>query len=322
VPTFPAPFVRHAFDRLRRRSPQFDHMVRAYQRYTRDDGGQLAAAVTYFGFLSFFPLLALAFSVLGFVVTNDPSIRTSVEHSLQEALPGIIGNRSGQIDVDKIAAAKAGAGVLGLVGLLYAGLGWVDALRQALRRLWRQDDNGANVVVKKLWDIVILVVLGMALLASVLLSSGATTATNDVIGWVGLSGSLTAKIVVKVVVPLLAIAADVAVFGWLYTRLAKSGEPTGRVLRGALLMAVLFEVLKQVGAFYLHGTTSNTLYGTFAAVVGLLIWINVVSRLLLLCAAWIVTEPYSDDREPSGTAGRSRRHAPAGSDRAMASAGP
>jgi membrane protein len=311
---FPPEFVTRSWGRLRRRSPQLDHVVQAWQRYSEDNGGQLAAAVTYFGFLSFFPLMALGFSILGFVVAHDPSIRDSVETSLQQALPGIVGHGSGQIDVDKIAAAKAGAGVLGLLGLMYAGLGWVDSMRQALRQMWHQDPSAGNVVVRKLWDVGILAGLGIALLASVVLSSAATTATNHVLDWVGLGGSLSAKVLLKVLVPILAIGADVAVFGWLYTRLAKSSEPTGRVLRGALLMAVLFEVLKQVGAFYLHGTTSNALYGTFAAVVGLLIWINLVSRLLLLVAAWIVTAPYNKDRKPSGTAGYASRRAASSKD--------
>ena len=308
----PPEFVKRWFGRLRRRSPQFDHAVQAWQRYSEDNGGQLAAAVTYFGFLSFFPLMALAFSVLGFVVAHDPSIRDSVESSLQQALPGIVGHGSGQIDVNKIAAAKAGAGLLGLLGLMYAGLGWVDSMRQALRQMWHQDLSAGNIVVRKLWDVGILVGLGVALLASVVLSSGATMATNRVLDWVGVGGSLSAKVLLKVLIPILAIGADVAVFGWLYTRLAKSSEPTARVMRGALLMSVLFEALKQVGAFYLHGTTTNALYGTFAAVVGLLIWINLVSRVLLLVAAWIVTAPYNKDRKPSGTAGYAHRRAASG----------
>ena len=309
VPKIPPEFVRRGFRTLRRKSPQLDHVVQAHERYNKDNGGQLAAAVTYFGFLSFFPLLALGFSILGYVVAADPSIRTSVEHSLEQALPGIIGHGSGQIDVDTIAGAKAGAGVLGLLGLLYAGLGWVDAMRQALRRMWHQDPNSGNVVVRKLWDVAILVVLGVALLVSVMLSSGATTATNQVLDWVGLSGSLTAKILVKVLIPIVAVGADVAIFAWLYTRLAESSSPVRRVLRGAVLMAVLFEIVKQIGAFYLHGTTTNAVYGTFAAVVGLLVWINLVSRRFLFVAAWIVTAPYNDDRQPSGTAGYSRGRA-------------
>ncbi|MFL6239976.1 MAG: YihY/virulence factor BrkB family protein [Actinomycetes bacterium] len=302
MPQFPPEFLKRAFTAVRNMSPAFDHLVRAWQRYSKDNGGQLAASVTYYGFLSFFPLIALAFSVLGYVVAHDPSISKSVEDALEQALPGIVGHGSNQIDVGTIAAAKAGAGIIGLLGLLYAGLGWVDAMRQALRQMWHQEVNAGNVVVRKFWDVVVLVGLGVALLASVLLSSGATTATNHVLDWLGLSGSTGAKILIKVLVPILAVGANVAIFGWLFTRLARSSEPRGRVLRGALLMAVLFEALKQVGAFYLHGTTSNAMYGTFAAVVGLLVWINIVSRLMLLCAAWIVTAPYDSDRKPSGTA--------------------
>jgi membrane protein len=65
---------------------------------------------------------------------------------------------------------------------------------------------------------------------------------------------------------------------------------------------LLFEVLKRVGAVYIERTTENPVYGTFAVIVGLLVWINIVSRMLLFCAAWTVTQPYDSDIEPSGTA--------------------
>ena len=298
--------LKHAVSDLRRRRPGLDHVFRAWQRYQADGGDRLAAAVTYFGFLAFFPLVALAFSVLGFVVVHDPSIRDSITRQLSETLPGLIGDGPNQINVDKIASAKASAGVIGLLGLLYAGLGWVDALRQSLRTIWHQDIKAGNIIVTKLMDVAILIGLGVALLASVLVTSGATTATGTLLGWLGLEGSLTASIVVRALAVVVAIAADVAVFSWLFTRLPRARPSGGRILQGALLMAVLFAVLKVVGSIYLKTTTSNPLYGTFAAVVGLLIWINLVSRLLLFTAAWTVTAPYEDDLPPSGTADESQ----------------
>ena len=39
----------------------------------RGAGDQLAGAITYFGFLSFFPLLALGFSVVGYISYVYPS---------------------------------------------------------------------------------------------------------------------------------------------------------------------------------------------------------------------------------------------------------
>jgi hypothetical protein len=84
--------------------------------------------------------------------------------------------------------------------------------------------------------------------------------------------------------------------------LPKVQSPFRRVLKGALLAGVLFEVLKRVGALYIERTTENPIYGAFAVIVGLLVWINIVSRMLLICAAWTVTAPYDSDVEPSGTA--------------------
>jgi membrane protein len=299
VSSLPIDRVKRAVNAVRQRRPGLDHAIRAWQRYQVDGGDRLAAAVTYFGFLAFFPLVALAFSVLGFVLANDPGLRGTITGHLNDTLPGLVGNGPGQINVDKIASAKTDAGVIGLLGLLYAGLGWVDALRQALRTIWHQDIKAGNILVTKLTDVGILVGLGLALFASVLVSVVATTATGTVLGWMGLDGSLTASIVVRLLAVVLAIAADVAVFGWLFTRLPRTRPPGARILQGALLMAVLFEVLKAVGSIYLKGTTSNALYGTFAAVVGLLIWINLVSRLLLFCAAWTITAPYQDDVLPA-----------------------
>ena len=61
-------FVSGLKDRVedvRERRPLVDHVVRAIEHYGTVKGSALAAAVTYFAFLSFFPILALAFAVFG-----------------------------------------------------------------------------------------------------------------------------------------------------------------------------------------------------------------------------------------------------------------
>ena len=83
-------------------------------------------------------------------------------------------------------AAKAGAGLIGLLGLLYAGLGWVDALRDGLRRVFGTLDEQLPFLKKKLVDILVLLMLGGAVLASIVVSSAATSATEYALGLVGL----------------------------------------------------------------------------------------------------------------------------------------
>src|SRR5512144_479400 len=284
---------------VRRRVPALDHLVRAYTRYVADTGDRLAAGVTYFGFLSFFPLVVLAVSVLGFVLAdNDAAIR-EVQRQLEAFAPGL----AHQLPIPEIVAARQGLGVLGLAGLLYAGLGWVDALREAIRTVWHHNVKAGNFVVRKLLDVAILAGLGLTLAASVAASGLVTSATTWLLGLVGLADAPAAGQVLRVLGILLVVLVDVAVFVYLFIRLPRLTIPWRRVVKGAVFAAVGFEVLKYAGAFYVRNTTTNPVYGTFAVVVGLLIWINLVSRFLLFAAAWTVTAPYDTDVTPSGTAG-------------------
>jgi membrane protein len=139
-------------------------------------------------------------------------------------------------------------------------------------------------------------------LLSIAVSAATGAFTGFALGLVGLEDSGVALVLAKVVGFTLGLATSTALFTYLFWRLPKVQSPFRRIIKGALLAGVLFEVLKRVGAVYIERTTENPLYGSFAVIVGLLVWINIVSRMLLICAAWTVTAPYDSDIEPSGTA--------------------
>jgi membrane protein len=292
---------------LRHRWPWVDHTVRAYDRNTEVLGGQLAAAVTYYGFLSFFPLLALAFSLVGYVADVYPDAQDAVTRAVEDAFPSLIGPRQGQLDIQQVIDAKAGAGLIGLLGLAYAGLGWLDALRDGLRRVAGTDDVRLGVVKKKLLDLVVLAMLGTSLLASIVVSGLATAVTTWVLDLLGVAETSAAVVTLRVLSVGLAVVVDVVIFAILLSRLSGAHLPWRQVRSGALLAAVGFEVLKLAGAFLIARTTSNPLYATFGVVVGLLVWINLVSRLLIFAAAWAVTQPYALTPAPMGERGAGRR---------------
>ncbi|PZS27437.1 MAG: hypothetical protein DLM59_16425 [Pseudonocardiales bacterium] len=285
---------------IRERLPWVDHTIRAYGRYTADAGDRLAAAVSYLGFLSVFPLLALAFSVLGYVIAGDAQAQADLVRTLQANFPGLIGGHSG-LDVNQIIAAKRSAGIIGLVGLLVAGLGWIDALRGAIRTLWHQNTVAGNFVVKKVRDVVALVGLGAALGLSLAVTALVTAATSFALRHLGVDETLVATVFARVLGAVIALATDTLLFVYLFTWLPRLRTPWRRVFRGAVLGAVLFEILKLVGTYYIKRTTHNPVYGTVAVSVGLLVWINLVSRILLLAAAWVVTAAGDSDVSPSGT---------------------
>ncbi|HEV8064084.1 MAG TPA: YhjD/YihY/BrkB family envelope integrity protein, partial [Acidimicrobiales bacterium] len=63
----------------RRRIPAIAFGV--VKKYGDDNGGALAAQLTYVMFLTIFPLLLLLLTILGVVLANDPSARQHVTQS-------------------------------------------------------------------------------------------------------------------------------------------------------------------------------------------------------------------------------------------------
>jgi membrane protein len=282
----------------RRRAPWLDHLIRAWSRYQSDRGDRLAASVTYFGFLSFFPIIALAFSVAGFVVDAVPSAQKDLITQINKFLPGL----SDKLDIATIGNAKVATGIVGLLGLLLAGLGWIDALREAIRTVWHHNLNAGNFIMKKVVDVGILIGLGLTMVASVAVTGVSSAAMGWLLKHIGLEGSTAANIGLRVVGYVLALAVDTALFLFLLIRLPKVATPFRQVLKGAIFGAVGFEILKTLGSLLVKSATGNPVYGAFAVVVGLLIWINYLSRFTLFVAAWTVTAPGDTDVRPSGTA--------------------
>lgn len=281
------------------RRPQLDHAVRAYRRYDRRRGVRQAGSVTYFAFLSLFPLIALGFACLGYVIVWFPEADDEIQRGIAEVLPGLVGEGPGQINVGQIADAKTGVGLLGLAGMFWVGTAWVDALREAIRSMFGQDPvGGGNLLVKKLYDVVVLVALGVALAASVALSSTVTSATGVAVDVLAIPDGEAVRWVLRAVAIGMAVCSSAALVAVMFWRLSGVRIPRRRLLQGALLGGIAFEVLKLFATYLVGHTMDNPVYATFAVAVGLLVWINFVSRVTLMAAAWTATVPYADVEEP------------------------
>ena len=65
------------------------------EHYGNVNGSALAAAVTYFAFLSFFPILALAFAIFGQVAKVYDNAEDTSSTRPTPCLPGLIGGENG-----------------------------------------------------------------------------------------------------------------------------------------------------------------------------------------------------------------------------------
>ncbi|MBF8192025.1 YihY/virulence factor BrkB family protein [Nonomuraea sp. K274] len=286
---------RAKVDEWRVRRLSFDHLLRAVRRYQLQYGDRLAGAVTYFAFLSFFPLVALSYAALGFVVATSGTTREALQQAIVERLPGL----AGQLNIGAIARAKEAAGIIGLLGLLYAGLGALDALRGALREMTMTTAPPLNYFAAKLRDLVSLVVIGITMIASVLVAGFATAATDRVLHFLFGDAPLLVTLGLRIAGVVASVAADWLLFVILLGWVAGRAGPFRVIARGALLGAIGFGLLKQVATLLLGQTLGNPVYGAFAVIAGLLIWINLSARLVLYVAAWTATAGFCPPPSPS-----------------------
>ncbi len=225
---------------------------------------------------------------------------TEIATRISAALPGSLGDEIAKV-IDTAVASRYSVGIVGLVIALYSGIGWMGNLREAVRAQWRPKceepaERKDNFVVALLKNLVNLAGLGIAIVLSLALTAAAGTAQSWVLTHLGarrrdVASSRSSRSSRS----LIAIGADVVIFYWLYSRLPEPHyrPPSKALWRGALVAAAAFEILKFVLTFFLPRLSSPTAV-VFGSIIGVLLFINFVSQMLLFVAAWIATAPGMD----------------------------
>jgi membrane protein len=272
---------------LKERRPSVRHLVQAWQLAQRNNGNQYAAAITYFSFLALFPLILLAVSIAGFVLHSHPAAEHDLFQNITENVPGDLGktlNTSLQTAIN----ARAGVGVIGLLGVLLTGLGWIGNLRLAIDAVWGlEPPPKRNFVLAKVMNLLVLAGLGVGLILSLGITAVGTSLTNQILSALNLDHLAGVTILVKALGVLLSVAGDFVIFWWMMVRLPVITVPTRVAVKGALMAAVGFEILKIIGTYTIAHTAQSPTAVPFAGLLAVLIWIQLVARYLLFCTAWM-----------------------------------
>jgi membrane protein len=276
--------------------PAVAHLIRAWERASDRMAGQFAAAITYFSFLSLVPILMVAFSIAGFVLASQPAMLDSLKSQITELIPsrdlaGAIGQ-----EIDAAIGQSLTVGIIGLVVALYSGLSWMGNVRDAVRAQWRPQwekppQPFRAVLTQYLWDLAALGGLLVAVAVSFTLTATGTAAQDVVVGWLGAGDGGFVDTALRIGPFALAIAASTQTFACVYTILPEREHRADRrtLLKGSLAMAVVFEILKAALTLLVTRMVSSPSGKVFGAIIGLLLFFNLVARALLMIAAWMAT---------------------------------
>jgi membrane protein len=253
--------VKQKLDQLGQRWKWFATVLRVQKRYGELNGNYLASAVTLSAFLSIFPLLLFAIAVLGFISAGTPHLANDVVKNL-----GLTGTAADQIRtaIGTAQQSRRAASVIGVVGLLWSGLGLVAAVQYAINAAWQVTGRGWRDKLKGL--------LWLAGATLLILNSFAIAAVlNFLPGFLAPLGILAG------------LSVNLGLWVWTFKVLATRDVGWKALLPGAVVAALGLEILKAVGAFYVPRAvaSASALYGTLGVVFAILAWLLFFGRLVV-----------------------------------------
>src|SRR3954471_22949121 len=168
----PADPLLRRVDRIQRRHRWLAFVVAVVKKFGDDDAGKQAALIAYYGFFSFFPLMLVLVTVVGFLVGSSSDFANDVVHSVLSRFP-IIGDQ-----IQENVHSLHGSGlalVIGIVGALWGGMRVVSSAQGAMDSVWNVPRKERPTMLRsRLRALILLLVFGAGILLTTALAGLAT----------------------------------------------------------------------------------------------------------------------------------------------------
>ena len=265
---------RHALeqiDRFQQSHRRLALLVAAVKKFGDDQGGNLAAVVSYYLFFSIFPLLMVFVTVFGFVLASRPDLQGQLLDSALTNFP-IVGD---QIRANVgTATGNWMALIIGLSAALWGGTGAIGAMQNTMNTIWAVPiRERPGLVGARVRSLLMLVLLSTAI--------AMTTVLGGVVG-----AAATVPGVGRLIAVVPALLLNIGLFWASFKVLTEHAPPWRALLPGAVAAGIVFTVLQTAGAAYVDLVVrgAGQVYGTFAVVLGLLSWLYLQAQLTVVCA--------------------------------------
>ncbi|MHA3722545.1 YihY/virulence factor BrkB family protein [Leucobacter sp. HY1910] len=263
-------------------------IVRSFLLYSEKRGSELADSITYRALFSVFAGVLLTFSLAALWLGSDHDALKAVERALNTVIPGL----ADIVDMEQATAPIEFTivGIISLLGLVGAGISAIASLRTALGVLDDRIHDEGNFVWVLLRNLFVGIGFAGLVGAAAVLSIGA----DEIVAWLLPAmqideGSFMARAITRVASVIVVLVID-AVAVALVFRVLSGIRPRQRDLwKGAVLGAVGLTVLQQLSSLFVSGATSNPLLASFAALIALLLWLNLSAQVILIASCYIFT---------------------------------
>jgi YihY family inner membrane protein len=255
-------------DRLQKRHALTAFPFAVGKRYTEDHGGWLGATITYYGFFALVPLLLVFVTALTIALNDNPTLLNRILDAVWRQLP-FVGDDIRE-SVKPITGNPWTIAVASLV-TLWGASNVMRVCQDTMNQMWGIPlFERPHFAAKVARGIAVIGLLGLGLI-------GTAVITGLTLGFqlplVGAIATGVGTIVLNVLIAL-------ALFRLLIARTATWREH----LPGAVLVGIGTYGLTLLGGVYIQRVVAraSTLYGSFAAMVGVFAWIALIVQVVVI----------------------------------------
>jgi YihY family inner membrane protein len=259
-----------AVDGAQRRFTPAAFVFGVIKKYGDDNGGVLVSNLAYSAFVSMFPLLLILVTILGLVSALNPGFRADVLKTVANQVPLIGSQLTG--NVHELQRSSVIGLIVGLAGLIWGATGLAQAGLFTMEQAWNLPGPARPGFAQR---------FGRALLFLCLLGAGLIVTT-------GLASLNTYGHKAAILTGLAEVAATLVNIGMYlgsFRVLTPKTVPTRRLVPGAITGGIAWTLLQILGTYLVHHFLhSDSAYGVFATVLGLLAWIYLGTEITVYSA--------------------------------------
>lgn len=269
----------------------FWQLYEAYQNWQKDDAAVLAAGTSYYMALSFFPLLLVLLSIMGFLLRFTGWGIDAQQRLFSLLADNVAPSLAGQVE-DALSSVKTNAvlsGPVGLITLLLASMAVFTYFEKAFDRVWNipgKEYTGILAAIRHiLWQRLraFLLLLGVWLLVIAAFLFNMSLTTMQTFASAHLMMSATAWSLLTAVA---AVGMNWLLFTILYKILPKAPVRWKAAAGGGLLASVIWETGRRILAALVIGS-HYSVYGVVGAFIAIMLWVYYAAATVFFGAEFV-----------------------------------
>lgn len=265
--------------------------MRVWRHYLDNRGPLMAGGMTYSSLFSVFAGVWIGFSALGIVQTRDDPAREALISFINAQIPGLIDAGDGGLissgALSDISTTLTWTSIIAAGGLLFTSMGWMRAGQNGVRALFGLVGTDRGAVVGQVINLVTLLLLAVLILVGTAASVLTTTITSALLAVFGIGSGPVASVSTHIAAGAVSVCLDFVIL-FLFVYVLGNIRPGWRVFwPRAAVGAGAISAIKIGGSLLAGGAGSNPLLASFAVLIGLMLWLNIINQAFFLCVAWL-----------------------------------